>query len=122
MKLLVSRAAKESLAMPSSHSLEEAETDTTWAYVHHDTIKVQHEDLMALHYTYLSTREAESPLFRLINASMVWLPPLDELNEIYTDVEKFVEDYNQENLLNKMEDAHGNEKSSMRIKYVGFDL
>lgn len=119
---IVSRAARESLAMPSSHSLEEAETDTTWAYVHHDTIKVQHEDLMALHYTYLSMREAESPLFRLINASMVWLPPLDELNEIYTDVEKFVEHYNQENLLNKMEDAHGNEKTSMRIKYVGFDL
>ena len=119
---IVSRAAKESLAMPSSHSLEEAETDTTWAYIHHDTIKVQHEDLMALHYTYLSTREAESPLFRLINASMVWLPPLDELNEIYTDVEKFVENYNQENLLNKMEDAHGNEKTAMKIKYIGFDL
>ena len=119
---IVSKAAKASLTTPSSHSLEEAETDTTWAYVHHDTIKVQHENLMALHYTYLSTREGEAPLFRLINASMVWLPPLDELNEIYTDVEKFVENYNQENLLNKMEDASGNNKTSMRIRYVGFDL
>ena len=119
---IVSGAARASLTIPSSHTLEEAETDTTWAYVHHDTIKVQHSDLMALYYTYLSTREAETPLFRLINASMVWLPPLDELNEIYTDVEKFVEDYNQENLLNKMEDASSNEKTVMRIKYVGFDL
>lgn len=119
---IMTRAAHGSLKVPSSHSLEDGETDTTWAYMHHDMLKVEHSWLMALYYSYLSRREEECPLFRLINASMVWLPPLDELNEIYSEVEKFVNNYNQENLLNEMGEAHGTDKTKIAIKYTGIDL